>query len=124
MRKLLRGDPDQQAGVRRASAEGLEWTGIVRAVVKVWGKPWEELLNGRGSGGRETAFFLARTRGRMTLKELGELAGGKHHNAVSIAIRRFSARLQKDKVLRRKVSLVETALSEPDRLSSASQCNV
>ena len=62
--------------------------------------------------------------GRMTLQELGEFAGGKHHNAVSIAISRFSARLQKDKVLRRKVSLVEMALSEPDRLSSASQCNV
>jgi hypothetical protein len=61
MRKLLRGDPDQQTGVRRTSAEGLKWTEIVRAVVKVGGKPWEELLNGRGSGARETAFFLAKT---------------------------------------------------------------
>jgi hypothetical protein len=32
-------------------------------------------------------------RGRLTLKELGKLAGGIHHNAVSIAIRRFSERL-------------------------------
>jgi hypothetical protein len=37
MRKLLRGEPDQQTGARRASAEGLEWTEIVRAVVKVGG---------------------------------------------------------------------------------------
>jgi putative transposase len=124
MRKLLRGDPDQQTGLRRASAEGLEWAEIVRAVVKIWGKPWEELLEGRSSGGRETAFLLARIRGRMSLKQIGEFAGGKHHNAVSIAIRRFSARLQNDEVLRAKVSLVEKLLGQPDRPSSTSECNV
>ena len=59
--EALRGDPDQRPeinslGVRRAPAEGLEWTEIVRAVVKIGGKPWEELLNGRGSGARERPF--------------------------------------------------------------------
>jgi hypothetical protein len=39
------------------------------------------------------------------------LAGGIHHNAVSIAIRRFTARLKSDRTLRRKLFLVEKALA-------------
>ena len=50
MRKLLRGDRDQQTGFRRASGETLGWTEVVRAVSDTWGEPWEELLHSRGSG--------------------------------------------------------------------------
>src|SRR3981081_882817 len=112
MRKLLQGDRDQQTGFRRASGEALGWTEIVRAVSDVWGEPWEELLHSRGSGARETGLLLGRSRGRLSLKELGQLAGGIHHNAVSIAIRRFSERLPKDRALHRKFSLVQKALNQ------------
>jgi chromosomal replication initiation ATPase DnaA len=71
----------------------------VQAVSNVWNEPWEELLTARGSGARQTAFFIGRIRGRMSLKELGRLAGGIHHNAVGIAIRRFTQRLQSDRTL-------------------------
>jgi hypothetical protein len=110
MRKLLRGDRDQQTGVRRGAVEKLPWPQIVLAVSAVWKRPWQELLSARGSGARETALFLGRTRGRLSLKELGQLAGGIHHNAVGIAIRRFMARLKNDRTLRGKLSLVEKAL--------------
>jgi chromosomal replication initiation ATPase DnaA len=53
----------------------------------------------RGTGARQTALFLGRTRGRLSLKKLGQLAGGIHHNAVGIAIRRFTQRLQNDRTL-------------------------
>jgi hypothetical protein len=56
-------------------------------------------------GGHET-----RDLGRLSLKELGQLAGGIHHNAVGIALRRFMARLENDHTLRGKLSLVEKAL--------------
>ena len=95
MRKSLRGDQDQQTGLRRASKQALDWTQIVRAVTKAWDRPWEQLRHPRGCGARETALFLGRTRARLTLKELGSLSGGLHHNAVSIATRRFSLRLQR-----------------------------
>lgn len=36
---------------------------------------------------REAELFVKRTQGRQSLKELGKLAGGMHHNAVGIAIR-------------------------------------
>ena len=110
MRKLLRGDRDQQTGVRRGAVEALAWSQIVHAVSRVWNQPWEELLSARGSGARETALFLARTQGRLSLKELGKLAGGMHHNAVGIAIRRFAERLEKDSALLSKLSLVQKAL--------------
>jgi putative transposase len=110
MRELLQGDRDEQTGLRRAAREALPWTQIVRAVSEVWDRPWQELLLARGSGAREAALFLGRTRSRLSLKELGSLSGGLHHNAVSIAIRRFSLRLHKDRKLQRKLSQVEKAL--------------
>jgi hypothetical protein len=110
MRKLLQGDQDQQTGLRHASKEALDWTQIIRAVTKAWGRPWEELLHARACGARETALFLGRTRARLTLKELGSLSGGLRHNAVSIAIRRFSLRLQSDRALERKLALIEKTL--------------
>jgi hypothetical protein len=64
----------------------------------------------RGSGARKAALFMGRTRGRLSLKEPGELAGGIHHNAVSIAIRRFTQRLKSDHALLGRVSLIQKAL--------------
>ena len=80
----------------------------MQAVSNVWNEPWEELLSARGTGARQTALFIGRIRGRLSLKELGQLAaGGIHHNAVGIAIRRFTQRLQSDRTLLEKVSLVQ-----------------
>jgi hypothetical protein len=67
----------------------------VQAVSNVWNEPWEELLSARGTGARQTALFIGRIRGRLSLKELGQLAGGIHHNAVGIAIRRFTHEMAK-----------------------------
>ena len=110
MRKLLRGDRDQQTGVRQGAVKRVAWTQIVQAVSAVWDRPWKELLCARGSGARETALFFGRHYGRLNLKELGQLAGGIHHNAVSIAIRRFTERLKSDSTLLAKFSLVQKAL--------------
>jgi chromosomal replication initiation ATPase DnaA len=54
--------------------------------------------------------FLGRTRARLSLKELGQFAGGMHHNAVGIASRRFAERLENDHALLSRVSLVQKAL--------------
>jgi REP element-mobilizing transposase RayT len=110
MRKHLRGDRDQQTAVRRGALEALTWAQIVQAVSNVWNEPWEELVSARGTGARQTALFIGRIRGRLSLKELGQLAGGIHHNAVGIAIRRFTQRLQSDRTLLEKVTLVQKEL--------------
>ena len=110
MRKLLQGDRGQQTGVRRGALDALTWTQIVQAVSNVWNEPWEELLPARATGARQNALFIGRIRGRLSLKELGQLAGGIHHNAVGIAIRRFIQRLQSDRTLLEKVLLVQKEL--------------
>jgi hypothetical protein len=110
MRKLLRGDRDQQTGVRRGALEALTWIQIVQAVSNVWNGPWEKLLYARGTDARQTALFIGRIRVRLGLKELRQLAGGIHHNSVGIAIRRFTQRLQSDRTLLEKVSLVQKEL--------------
>jgi chromosomal replication initiation ATPase DnaA len=82
----------------------------IQAVSNVWNERWEELVSARGTGARQTALFIGRIRGRLSLKELGRLAGGIHHNAVGIAIRRFTQRLQSDRTLLEKVALVQKEL--------------
>ena len=47
---------------------------------------------------------------KFTKEHYGFLAGGIHHNAVGIAIRRFTQRLQSDRTLLEKVSLVQKEL--------------
>jgi putative transposase len=110
-RRLLRGDPQQQTGLRQAARVKLNWEAIEGAVAVVWGQSWETLSRARGVGARETVWFLARTQGRLTLKELGQRAGGLHHNAVSIGLRRFQERLQKDRRLKRRLNQVQKVLS-------------
>ena len=82
----------------------------MQATSYVWHEPWEELLSARGTGARQTALFIGRIRGRLSLKELGQLAGGIHHNTVGIAIRRFTQHLQSDRTLLEKLSLVQKEL--------------
>ena len=82
----------------------------MQAVSNVWNEPWEELLSARGTGARQAALFIGRIRGRLSLKELGRLACGINHNAVGIAIRRFTQRPQSDRTLLEKVSLVQREL--------------
>ena len=47
--------------------------------------PWEELLSARGTGARQIALFIGSICGRLSPKDLGQLAGGIHHNAVGTA---------------------------------------
>jgi hypothetical protein len=45
-------------------------------VSNVWNEPWEKLLSARGTGARRTALFIGRIRGKLSLKELGQLEAG------------------------------------------------
>ena len=57
-------------------------------------RPWDEFANRRGDWGRDLALLLGRTRGGLTLRELGQETGMKPH-AVSKAIMRLAERLSK-----------------------------
>jgi chromosomal replication initiation ATPase DnaA len=103
MQKLLEGDHREQTGIRKAKAGTLSWETITSAVSEAWGQEWELLRSGYGNAALAAALYFAREHSDKTLRELGELAGGMHYPAVTIAVRRFAKRLQTDKVLAKKV---------------------
>ena len=74
---------------RRDLRREVEWEEIVKAVERVKGGKWEAFFNQYGDWGRDLALWIARTRGGMSLRELGEKSGGLDYSAVSEAIRRF-----------------------------------
>ncbi len=78
----------------------LPFAEIVRVVATLQKRPWDDFANRRGDWGRDLALLLGRTRGGMTLRELGKETGMKPH-AVSKAVTRLSARLSKDSRLHR-----------------------
>ena len=57
----------------------------------------------RGDWGRDLVWYVGRKLGGMSLKALGERAGGSDYATVSAAIKRMERRLEKDSALRDKV---------------------
>jgi len=72
---------------------------VVKAVEKVKGEPWQAFVDRQGDWGRDMVFHLCRQATGMTLRELGEAAGGLDYAAVSVAIRRMGQRLREDSAL-------------------------
>jgi chromosomal replication initiation ATPase DnaA len=71
------------------------------------GQDWETLRARRGNGALAAALYLGRNYSDKTLRELGDLAGGMQSPAVTMAIRRFAKRLERDKTLAKKIKRVE-----------------
>jgi REP element-mobilizing transposase RayT len=78
----------------------VEWEEVVKAVESVKGEPWKDFVNRYGDWGRDLALWIARKRGGMTLKELGEAVGGMDYSAVSEAIRYFERKRLKQRDVR------------------------
>lgn len=62
---------------------------VVCAVECVKGEEWKKFSERHGDWGRDMALTLARETTGMTLREIGQEAGGMDYAAVSEAIRRF-----------------------------------
>lgn len=54
--------------------------------------------------GRDLALYLGRVHGRLTLAELGKLAGGLDYGSVQMAVQRLTQRLRTDQALRKIVA--------------------
>ncbi len=89
----------------------LSWAGIVSALEKVKGESWVEFSGRHGDWGRDAALWRGRQRGRYTLSELGQLAGGMDYAAVGQAVSRLDKRLAKRGELQRNLAKVERQLS-------------
>ena len=73
---------------------------IVRLVEKTKHEKWKNFRERHGDWGRDMVLSLARQRSGLTLRELGERAGGMDYGAVAKAVERFEARMQRDRTLR------------------------
>jgi putative transposase len=73
---------------------------LVRQVVsRARKQSWEEICRRHGDWARDAALWLGRTRCGLTLRELGERAGGMNYPAVGMAVRRWEARMKNSRPL-------------------------
>jgi hypothetical protein len=77
----------------------VDWEKITSAIEKLSSKPWKEVSGRHGDPGRELAMLIARRYGGMSLGEIGQAVRGLQYPAVSDAVRRISARLERDRAL-------------------------
>ena len=82
----------------------------VAAVEKLRELEWAEFRKKRGDWGRNMVWYLGWHRCALTLRELGESAGGVDYAAVSAAIKSLERRLPKDRALQRRLKAAEQAL--------------
>ncbi len=82
-------DVQRETHGRKELRREVSWEDVVQAVERVKGERWPQFVDRHGDWGRDLALWVARRRGGMTLKELGEESGGMDYSAVSEAIRRF-----------------------------------
>jgi len=95
IRRQVRGNPREQ-GQLKALTKPVSWERIVSAVEQVKGEAWVEFSNRPRDWGRDAALWLGRGRGRLSLAQLGALAGGMDYAAVGQAVSRFGTRLARD----------------------------
>ena len=86
-----KGDRREMAALRRMERR-LEWAEVVRVVEQVQGERWAVFAGRYGDWGRDVALAVARRRCGLTLRELGERAGGMDYRAVSQAVRSLERR--------------------------------
>jgi REP-associated tyrosine transposase len=110
LRKQVKANRREQPALRQLEPP-LDWSDIIAVLERVKGEKWLEFRQRHGDWGRDAALWLGRQRGRYTLSELGELAGGIDYAAVGQAVSRFSKRLQTDSDLQRSFKKIEHGLS-------------
>jgi hypothetical protein len=94
---------------RRGARGRRSWSQVVRAAERARGEKWETFAARRGDPGLALALYVGRRCTGLTLRELGEAAGGMDYNAAGMAIRRLERRMAKDSPLRR---MAERILNE------------
>jgi REP element-mobilizing transposase RayT len=109
IRRMCSVDPEFE-GIR-ALKHRTNWEEVVNAVEKQKLCNWTEFSTVRGDWGRAAVFYLARKYAGMTLREIGEAAGGINYPAVSQLVKRFERRLHTDRPLSDEIGQIERMLN-------------
>jgi len=82
----------------------------VGVVEKVKGEKWEQFRDRYGDAGRDLVLWFGRRHGGLSLRELGELAGGLDCTSVSLAVKLFESRRARMKSWQKLSQRAQTAL--------------
>ena len=93
--------PVRENNGRRALRGRRTWAEVVRALERARGERWAEFAGRHGDPGLAMALYVARRCTGLTLRELGQQAGGMDYTAVSMAVKRFAQRLGREPTLRK-----------------------
>ena len=94
----------------RAWRRLLPFAEVLKAVEAVKGEPWAAFADRQGDWGRDLALYAGRMRCGLTLRELGNQAGGMGVQAVSKACGRMGGKLKTDKGLQRALARIRRVL--------------
>ena len=83
---------------------------VVAVVEKVKDAGWKQFRDRHGDWGRDLVLYLGRQKTLLSLSELAAASGCANAVTVSMALRRFGQRLQRDKALRRIMEQAEAQL--------------
>jgi len=72
---------------------------VVEVIERLKGQPWEAFADRHGDWGRDLALYFGRELCGLSLAELGTRTDGGSPMAVSVALRRLTVRLARDKAL-------------------------
>jgi len=113
VRRAATGNVRREWSGRRNVRPLVGWDAVVKAVEREHGMGWKALCGAHGNGGRELAFLLGRQLCGLSLRELGERAGGVDYAAVSVALKRFERGMARDRDARdRRIRLEKELLTQ------------
>jgi REP element-mobilizing transposase RayT len=110
VRGWVKGDRREQPALRRWDRV-LPFEAVVAAMEGVKGESWPAFRDRRGDPGRDLVLWAARRRCGLTLRALGEKAGGIDYLTVSKAIGRIARRARDDRRVARLREKLDRQLS-------------
>jgi putative transposase len=111
IRQLIKGDRNEQKPVQELTVLPVSWQDITEAVAKECGEPWETASRRHGDPAREIALLIGRQYAGMSLRQIGEAIGSLSYPAVSDAVRRTTAHLERDHSLQKRLKRVLRSLN-------------
>ena len=102
--------PGRETSGRKKLKHRIDFDEVAKSVEEITGQRYDEFMVKRGSLGRPLLLWGARLHAGLTLKEIGEKAGGMDYAAVSIMIKRFERKSNKDKKIRSKMKALKTRM--------------
>jgi hypothetical protein len=83
---------------------------VIGAVERVKGEPWAAFRDRHGDTGRDLVLYLGKEKCALKLRELAEAVGAANAMSVSVAVKRYGARLEREKELQEELAKVDKEL--------------